>query len=31
MGLNMAEPLAKPFRVHELADRLERAAPEVTE
>lgn len=29
MGLNMAEPLAKPFRVDALADRLERAAPGV--
>lgn len=31
LGLNMADPLAKPFRFDELADRLERAAPEVTE
>jgi DNA-binding response OmpR family regulator len=31
MGLNMAEPLAKPFRLEELADRLGRAIPEVAE
>ena len=30
MGLNMAEPLAKPFRLEELADRLE-LAPGVAE
>jgi DNA-binding response OmpR family regulator len=31
MGLNMAEPLAKPFRFGELADRLALAAPGVAE
>jgi len=31
LGLNMSRPLAKPFRVDALAERLERATPEVTE
>jgi DNA-binding response OmpR family regulator len=31
LGLNMADPLAKPFRFDELADRLALAAPVVTE
>ena len=31
MGLNMAEPLAKPFRLDALAERLEQAAPGVAE
>ena len=31
LGLNMAKPLAKPFRLDALARRLERAAPEVAE
>lgn len=31
LGLNMAEPLAKPFRLDQLADRLARAAPRTAE